>query len=207
MSVAAGRSVLQSAVVAHAAIRPTQARRCSQPSGEQSVKRQPLGHWQRPDSHTSVQAVLSRSRTIQFPPLQPQKSARRARSQSLRAAADSQAGPAQTAAAAEHAAAHPPLATFEYREGSPGASTSSDVSTAASLDTAPATPSWSAEAQVDALRTELQDMRELIRAQQALTAQQELTIASLQRGLLTTPSGSGPSDLGVQQSACSAYQF
>ena len=52
--------------------------------------------------------------------------------------------------------------------------------------------------QVAQLRAELQEMRQLVTAQGVLSEQQQLTITSLQRLLLGTPSGSGPPLVGTQ---------
>ena len=102
--------------------------------------------------------------------------------------------PLSTAAAAEHAAAHPPGPSADERDGSPGASTSGD----GSFDGAAAASGADAHAAVQALRAELLDMRQQAAAQAALTAQQALTISSLERTLQKTQEGGSAQPIGQQ---------
>jgi hypothetical protein len=149
------------------------------------------GHWQSPNSCTSVESALKReARGAAEASLSSAQSRSSARGRAARTSATKgtsgdviPALPLATAPAAEHAAAHPPSPAEDERDGSPGASSSgvSDGCIAASVG--------DAQAAVEALKAELQDMRKQVAAQAALTAQQSLTISSLERALQKTRDG------------------
>ena len=162
------------------------------------------GHWQSPRSCTSVESALSRdSRGSAEASLSSAQSRSTPRARAARASAtkgtsgdSTPALPLATAPAAEHAAAHVPGP--DERDGSPGASSSGDGSIGA--------PVGDAQMAVEALKAELQDMRKQVAAQAALTAQQTLTISSLERALQKTRDGASANTAqGAQQAMLSVY--
>ena len=172
------------------------------------------GHWQSPNSCTSVESALKReARGTAEASLFSAHSRSSPRARTTRASATKgtsgdgiPALPLATAPAAEHAAAHPPSPPSDERDGSPGAS-SSGVS--GSRDGSVAAPVGVAQAAVEALKAELQDMRKQVAAQAALTAQQALTISSLERALQKTRDGASANStqgaylaLSVTQRGC-----
>lgn len=211
MSVAAGRPLIQGAVIANALGIPPRGRRSCHSSRSDQTSRHPPGHWQSPSTTTTVAHALSMERSAQFLALQPEEHTRwmsRSRRMRMRAQAERHAEAAaaaeasQAVPAAQLAGSQPPPAAHQSRNGSPGAG-SSDAGAAPPGAAPPGTAAGgigaaTAEAQVAQLRAELQEMRQIVTAQAALTAQQQLTISSLQRSLQSTPSGSGPPPVGTQ---------
>lgn len=197
MSVAAGRPLLNGAVFTNALVCPSNSRRSCHGSSSDSNWQ----HWQTSKSTTTVAHALSMEKDTQPPPLRPKARATRlSRSRRLRAGlVQAAARPGDRYApgpASEHAGAHLPLAMFQARNGSPGASSSEAGTANPAAGAAASRVDSTAEAQVALLRSELQEMRRLVTAQAAVTAQQELTISGLQRSLLKLPPAGSTSLVG-----------
>lgn len=202
MSIAAGRPLLQGAAIANAlgirAEAPPRGRRFCHGASQATPFAQ--GHWQSSSTTTTVAHALSMERSGQFLRQPPEEHVRwmsRSRRMRLRAEAERQAesaaGAPGSGAASGIAGSPPPLAAHQSRDGSPGAG-SSDAGGAPPGAAAASVGDSTAEAQVAQLRAELQEMRQLVTAQAALTSQQQLTISSLQRslqGMSPGQSGSG----------------
>ena len=197
MSVATGRPVLNSAVLSKALVSTSRCHRSCHASSESSWQ-----HWQTPKSTTTVAHALSTNGSAQDTPLQPQaRATRQLRVRQVRAGAVGKAANRDLVPlghTTEHAGTHLPLAMYQARNGSPGASSSDSGAAIPVAGAASSCAESAAEAQVALMRAELREMRHLVTAQAALTAEQELTISGLQRSLRKLSSDESPHHVGTQ---------
>ena len=157
------------------------------------------GHWQCPSTTTTVDSAMKRElRGAADASLTSANSRSGARARTARASAAKDAStdgtqplPLSTAPAAAHAAAHAPAPSLDERDGSPGASSSGGRADGPGVGLIADT-----HAAVEVLKAELLDMRKQAAAQAALTAQQALTISSLERTLQKTQEGGSAQPAG-----------